>query len=155
GDAADRKDAEGYFYQQKSLQTANKAITTRQLYQVQQGQVGVDFAVMNNALRAQNQLSRVASRNVQNRNVVDVGGLWNNGGFNPKMEAVTVKAHSEAYFDILKAHAEVKDVYTLGNYVIWVTPSGKALIIDLNAGLETMPEAAIQRLFTAPPKAEN
>jgi Ca-activated chloride channel family protein len=49
---------------------------------------------------------------------------------------------------------EVKDIYALGNYVIWVTPSGKALIIDLNAGLETLPAADIARLFVAPAKSE-
>jgi Ca-activated chloride channel family protein len=43
-------------------------------------------------------------------------------------------------------------VYLLGNYVIWVTPSGKALVIDANAGAETMEIAAIDALFVAPAK---
>jgi Ca-activated chloride channel family protein len=46
----------------------------------------------------------------------------------------------------------VKDVYLLGNYVIWVTPSGKALVIDANAGAETMSDADIDRLFVVAPK---
>jgi Ca-activated chloride channel family protein len=154
GDAKDKMEAKQAKETQKTLQAAERAFNQRQLYHVQQGQVGVDFAVMNNGLRFTNQLSRTASRNVQNRNVVEVGGVWIDDGFNAKMETVTVKAQSDAYFKILERHPEVKDVYKLGNYVIWVTPSGKALIIDLNAGLETMPNADIDRLFVAPAKSE-
>ena len=138
--------------QQKSLQTAEMAFRTKTLIHAQQGQAGVDFAVRNNNLRFQNQTVRAASRNVQNRNVIDVGGVWIDDGFNAKMETVTIKAQSEAYFRILERHPEVKEVYTLGNYVIWVTPSGKALIVDQGNGLETLPDADIDRLFVAPSK---
>jgi Ca-activated chloride channel family protein len=154
GDAKDQNEAKIALDTQKTLQSAEKAFNARNLYHVQQGQVGVDFAVMNNALRSQNQLSRTASRNVQNRNVVEIGGVWIDDGFDPKLETVTVKAQSEAYFKILERHPEVKDVYQLGNYVIWVTPSGKALIIDRGAGLEEMANADIDRLFVAPAKSE-
>jgi Ca-activated chloride channel family protein len=154
GDAKDQKEAKIALDTQKTLQSAERAFNARNLYQVQQGQVGVDFAVMNNSLRFQNQLTRTASRNVQNRNVVEVGGVWIDDGYNPKQETVTVKAQSEAYFKILERHPQVKDVYQLGNYVIWVTPSGKALIIDRGAGLEELPNADIDRLFVAPAKSE-
>ncbi len=152
GDAKDKKAANEALQQQSSLSTAKRAFNTRQLYAAQQGQVGVDFAVMNNGLRFQNQVSRTASRNVQNRNVIEVGGVWIDDAFTAKMETVNIKAQSDAYFDILKRHPEVKDVYQLGNYVIWVTPSGKALVIDANAGAETMSDADIDRLFVAAPK---
>jgi Ca-activated chloride channel family protein len=154
GDAKDQKEAKIALDTQKTLQSAERAFNARNLYHVQQGQVGVDFAIMNYNLRSQNQLSRTASRNVQNRNVVEIGGVWIDDGFNPKLETVTVKAQSEAYFKILERHPQVKDVYQLGNYVIWVTPSGKALIIDRGAGLEEMPNADIDRLFVAPAKSE-
>ena len=80
--------------------------------------------------------------------------IMDQDGYNPKMETVTVKAQSEAYFRILALRPEVKDVYALGNYVVWVTPSGKALIIDRGAGVEKMDDTDINRLFVAPPKAE-
>jgi Ca-activated chloride channel family protein len=154
GDKKSKDKAEAALGQQSSLKKAQEAFQNKQLYSVQNGKLGVDFAVMNNALRFQNQTVATASRNVQNRNVVDVGGVWIDDGFNAKMETVTVKAQSEAYFKILERHPEVKDVYQLGNYVIWVTPSGKALIIDRGAGQETMPDADIDRLFVAPTKNE-
>jgi len=152
GDSDDKKAANEAIATQSSLQKAQDAFHRRELFSVQQGKLGVDFAVQNNNLRFQNQTSRTASRNIQSRNVVEVGGVWIDDGFNPKMETVTIKAQSEAYFRILERHALVKDVYALGNYLIWVTPSGKALIIDAGAGLETMPDADIDRLFVAPTK---
>ena len=149
-----KKDIQATLEQQSSLAKAKAAFNTHQLYSVQNGRLGVDFAVQNNALRFQNQTVRTASRFVQNRNVIEVGGVWIDDGFNPKLDTVTVKAQSEAYFQILERHPEVKDVYSLGNYIIWVTPSGKALIIDQGHGLETMPDADIDRLFVAPAKSE-
>lgn len=152
GDAKGKKAAKDGLDQQSALQKAQSAFNRRDLHAVQQGQLGVDFAVTNNALRGQQQLSRTASRNVQNRNVVEVGGVWIDDAFTPKMEIVAVKAQSEAYFRILERHPLVKDVYTLGNYVIWVTPSGKALIIDATSGAETLTDTAVDALFVAPTK---
>jgi Ca-activated chloride channel homolog len=154
GDGKDKQAVKEAFEQRSALEKAQAAFQNKQLSSVQNGKLGVDFAVMNNALRVQNQMTRTASRNVQNRNVVDVGGVWIDDGFDAKMETVTIQAQSEAYFKILELHPEVKDVYQLGNYVIWVTPSGKALIIDRGAGLETMPDGDINRLFVAPAKTE-
>jgi Ca-activated chloride channel family protein len=152
GDAKDKEKALAALDQQSALQKAQNAFQRRELYSVQNGKLGVDFAVQNNALRFQYQTVRTASRNVQNRNVVEVGGVWIDDGFDAKMETVTIKAQSEAYFKILERHPEVKDVYQLGNYIIWVTPSGKALIIDRGAGREELPNADIDALFVAPAK---
>lgn len=152
GDGKSKLAAKEALDQQSSLQKAQAAFNGRKQHEVQSGKLGVDFAVQNNALRFQTQLSRTASRNVQNRNVIEVGGVWIDDAFTPKMETVTIKAQSEAYFRILERHPEVKEVYQLGNYLIWVTPSGKALIVDQNNGAETMPDADIDRLFTAPAK---
>ena len=43
----------------------------------------------------------------------------------------------------------MRDVYRLGNYVAWVTPSGKALVIDQNDGREELTDAEIDQLFKA------
>jgi Ca-activated chloride channel family protein len=142
--------------EREALGKANDALRAKMLIQVQQGKLGVDFAVRNNLLRSQDRMDNqaAASRNVQKRNVVDVGGIWIDDEFTPKMETVTIKSQSKAYFRMLERRPEMKDVFQLGNYVVWVTPSGKALIIDRGAGLETMSDADIDRLFTAPAKTE-
>src|SRR5205809_7711 len=82
-----------------------------------------------------------ASRNVQNRNVIEIGGVWIDEAFNAKMTTVSVKAMSKAYFRMLERQPKVKDVFQLGNHVVWVTPSGTALVIDQGHGLEEMSDA--------------
>ena len=55
---------------------------------------------------------------------MEVGGVWVDDGFTPKTKAVVIKAQSNAYFRILQKRPEVKDVFRLGNHLVWVTPSG-------------------------------
>jgi Ca-activated chloride channel homolog len=132
-----------------ALDQAKAAIQGNQLSQVQQGKLGVDFAVQNNGLRFQEQVGAKANQFVQGRNVLEVGGVWIDVGFDPKMEIVSVKAMSDAYFRFLERHPEIREVFQLGNYIVWVTPSGKALVIDQSAGQEEMSDAAIDGLFFA------
>ena len=80
---------------------------------------------------------------------MDIGGVWIDEGFDPKLPVVTVKAQSDAYFRILERHAEVKDVFQLGNYVVWVTPSGTVLAVDANNGQEKLSDEEIDKLFVA------
>jgi Ca-activated chloride channel family protein len=135
--------------QQETLDRARTYFARRQLDAVQNGQLGVNFAVQNNALRFQNRLTNTANRYVQNRNCIEVGGVWIDDGFDPKMPTLTVKAQSKAYFRILEKQPKMREVFALGNYILWVSPSGTALIIDRNDGQEEVADAAIDRLFVA------
>jgi Ca-activated chloride channel family protein len=40
-------------------------------------------------------------------------------------------------------------VFQLGNHLVWVTPSGTALVIDTSTGEEKMADSDIDRLFKA------
>jgi Ca-activated chloride channel homolog len=128
------------------------AIAGKRLGDVQTGQLGVDLSVQSCNLRNQNCVIKTASRYVQNRNCLEVGGVWIDDGFDPKMKTITVKAMSTAYFRILEKHPEVREVFQLGNHLIWVTPSGTALVIDQNDGREEMPDADVAALFVAAKK---
>ncbi len=86
---------------------------------------------------------------MQGRNCIEVGGVWIDEGFDPKMQAVIVKAQSNAYFRILERHGRVKDVFQLGNYLVWVTPSGAALVIDGQNGKEELSDREIDALVLA------
>jgi Ca-activated chloride channel homolog len=156
--AAGAKDAKGgdekaaYSYQLGQLKALDKArgLFNSQMHkEVQGGKLGVDFAVQNNALRFQNRLTATANRFVQQRNLIDVGGVWIDEKFDPKLPSVVVKAQSAAYFRILERQPKMREVLSLGNFIVWVSPSGTALIIDLNDGQETMTDDAIDRLFVA------
>ncbi len=119
---------------------------------VQEGKLGVDFAVQNNALRFQNRVGQCATRFVQQRNLINVGGVWIDDKFDAKMPTVIVKAQSAGYFRLLEKRPEMKEVLALGNYLVWVSPSGTALIVDRNDGKEELADEAIDRLFIVPAK---
>ena len=59
---------------------------------------------------------------------------------------------SKAYFDILERQPQTREIFRLGNHLIWVTPSGAALIVDQNSGQEEMSNEEIDRLFKAAPQ---
>jgi Ca-activated chloride channel family protein len=128
---------------------ARQALAQGQTADVQAGRLGVDLSLATDSLRNQTQLSYRASRNVGGRNCLEVGGVWIDDKYAAKMPEVVVKAQSDAYFRVLERHPEVKDVYRLGNYVVWVTPSGTALVIDAGGGKEKLTDAEIDTLFTA------
>ena len=80
---------------------------------------------------------------------MEIGGLWIDEAFDAKMPTVTVKAMSKAYFRILERQPKMRDVFRLGNYIVWVAPSGTALVVDRNNGQEEMADADIDRLFVS------
>ena len=135
--------------QMRSYDQARRWLGQRELKQVQTGQVGVDLAVASNNLRCQERLTQTANRLVYGRNCLEIGGVWIDESFDAKMKTVVVKAQSDAYFRILAKQPKMKDVYRLGNHLVFVTPSKTALIIDANDGVEKLSDAEIDKLFAA------
>jgi Ca-activated chloride channel family protein len=115
--------------------------------EVQAGKLGVDLSVQTATLRTQTRLEQTALRQVQGRQLMEIGGVWIDQGFTPKTPALVVKAQSDAYFKLLEKKPELKDVFRLGNHLIWLTPSGTALVIDLGKGQEKLSEKEIDKLF--------
>jgi Ca-activated chloride channel family protein len=132
----------------KTLDDARELLRRRELEGVQSGKLGVELSEQTASLRQQRRVTQSAVRRVQNRNLLEVGGVWIDEGFDAKMKVVTVKAMSAAYFRILERHPSVRQVFQLGNHLVWVTPSNIALVLDTNDGVEQMTDADIDRLFT-------
>jgi Ca-activated chloride channel homolog len=137
----------------KAFDRARELLRRADLGGVQGGKLGVDLSEETGRLRQQSRLTRSAVRRVHDRNLLEVGGVWIDEGFDPKMKTVTVKAMSAAYFRILERHPSARQVFRLGNHVVWVTPSNTALLIDTSDGVEQLSDADIDRLFTAPKKS--
>ncbi len=134
----------------KSYEQARQWLNQNDLKNVQGGNAtAVDVAMCSNNLRCQDRLTQTAMRNVYGRNCLEVGGVWIDEGYRPDMKTVVVKAQSDAYFQILNNNPKMKDVYRLGNYVVYVTPSKVALIIDSNDGKEKMTDEEIATMFVA------
>jgi Ca-activated chloride channel family protein len=140
------EDVKRYAEQKKTWDDANARFKGRK-DGYQTGQLGVDLSCAANNLRNQDRVSLTANRQVNGRNCLEIGGVWIDDAYKADTKSVTVKAQSDAYFRILALHPTVKDVFRLGNHVVWITPSGAALVIDQNNGTETMTDAEIDGLF--------
>jgi Ca-activated chloride channel family protein len=128
---------------------ARRELSQRNLDKVQAGKLGVDLSIDANALRNQVRLTQTAVRQVNGRTCLELGGIWIDEGFEAKTPALEVKAMSAAYFRILERHPEMKEVFRLGNHLVWVAPSGTALVIDTGSGKETLSDADIDGLFAS------
>jgi Ca-activated chloride channel homolog len=126
---------------------ARELLNRKQQEQTQAGRLGVDLSLQTVNLRNQSRLEYTARRLIQGRNVMEVGGVWVDEGFTAKTKALVVKAQSDAYFRILEKQPKVKDVFRLGNYLVWLTPSGTALVIDASNGKDKLADAEIDKLF--------
>lgn len=130
-----------------NLDKARGLLRAKDQYQVQTGKLGVDLSVDNNNLRNQSRLSLSCQQTVAGRNCVEVSGVWIDDAYEAKMSCVVVKAQSDAYFRMLERQPKLKDVFKLGNFLVWVTPSNTALVIDLNDGKDKLSDEEIDRLF--------
>lgn len=146
GDAKNSKEA---FDKKQSYEQAYRALQLRDQTGVQTGKLGVDLSVHCNNLRCQTRLEQTAQRNVYGRNCMEIGGVWIDETFDPKMKVLTVKAQSDAWFRLLERNAKMKDVLQLGNHLVWCAPNGTALVIDTQGGKEQLADAEIDELFVA------
>jgi Ca-activated chloride channel homolog len=149
----ERGEAKGALKEAKEKKVAYDAARTffraKDQEAVQAGKLGVDLSLQTANLRNQSRLDPTALKNVYGRNCMEIGGVWIDEGFDPKMPTLTVKAQSDAYFKLLERQPKIKDVLTLGNHLVWVAPNGTALIIDAGAGKETLSNDEIDVLFVA------
>jgi Ca-activated chloride channel family protein len=144
---ADKKALFMAMTQKEAYDEAQKALRRRDLHGVQTEKLGVELSLQMNNLRNQNRLSNTALRQVAGRNCLEIGGVWIDEAFNAKMPTLAVQAQSDAYFRILERHPKIKEVFQLGNYLVWVAPSGTALVIDANDGKKELSDAEIDKLF--------
>ena len=133
--------------QKEAYDKAKKMFESKEWRGTQAGKLGVDLSVANNNLRSQDRLSQTASINCNGRQCMELGGVWIDEKYDPKMKCVKVKAQSDAYFRILDKQPKMKDVFRLGNYLVWVAPSNMALIVDTSEGKDKLTDAEIDELF--------
>ena len=120
-----------------------------QLRDNQTSELGVSLSICTNNLKCQSQLQAKAIRNVANRNCMEIGGVWIDEAFDAQTKTVAVKAQSDAYFRILERQPQMKDVFQLGNHVVWIAPNGTGLVIDTTDGNEQMSDKEIDSLFAS------
>jgi Ca-activated chloride channel family protein len=115
---------------------------------VQTGKLGVDLSLATNDLKNQTQLRRTAQQQAAGQTCLEIDGVWIDDKFDAKMPSLTIKAMSDAYFRLLERQPQLREVFQLGNEIVWVTPSGTALVIEEKKGQDQLANAEIDRLFT-------
>jgi Ca-activated chloride channel family protein len=91
-------------------------------------------------------VTATTSRQVCGRTMLDVGGVWIDDKYDPKLPVLRIKAQSDAYFLLLAKQPKLKEVFQLGNRVAWITPSGTVLIVDSD-GKDKLSDDEIAKLF--------
>jgi Ca-activated chloride channel family protein len=133
---------------QQAYEECCNALRKGDLAGVQAGRLGVDLSIQCCNLRNQSRVEQTARRELLGRDCLEVGGIWIDAGYDAKKtKTVAVKAMSDAYFRLLEKHPELKDVFRMGNHLVWVTPSGTALLLDTCDGKETLTDDEIAGLF--------
>jgi Ca-activated chloride channel family protein len=130
-----------------ALEKAKYNYQRGQLRSNQTGKLGVDLAQSTDGLKRQSQVQATAIRKVANRRCMEIGGVWIDEAFTAKTPTVSIKAQSDAYFRILEQQPRMKEVFQLGNHVVWITPNGTALVIDTTDGKEELNDTEIDVLF--------
>src|SRR5262249_31706095 len=139
------------FEKKEAYDRARLHLRDRAMDAVQAGRLGVDLSVQTQNLRSQAQMEHTAIRNVFGRNCLEIGAVWIDEDFDPKMTSLVVKAQSDAYFKLLERQPKLRDVFRLGNHLVWVAPCGTALVIDTSTGKDKLSDDEISNLF-APKK---
>ena len=109
--------------------------------------LGVDLSVCTNSLKCQSRVQATAVRRVAGRNCMEIGGVWIDEAFTENTKTVAIKAQSDAYFRILERQPRIKDVFGLGNHIVWITPNGTGMVIDTTDGMDQISDQEISMLF--------
>ncbi len=100
-----------------------------------------------NNLQQQTQVTKSLVRKVGEHTFRKEGNRWVDEAFKKDMKTITVKALSDAYFDLLSNHPELREVFQLGEQVTVVTREGTALVIVNDSGKEQLTQADLSELF--------
>ena len=130
-----------------NLDRAKDALRRRDQNAVQGGKMGVDLSVQNQNFRDQITVSETAIKQISGRSMIEVGGVWIDEGFQKSMPTMVIQAQSDAYFRLLEKQPQLRKLFGLGNYLIWVTPGNTALVIDTQEGKNTISDKEIEQMF--------
>jgi len=114
------------------------------------GERAVNLAIALNKLKeAQSRDAIQTVRTKGKSQFLAVGQIWVDKQYREGLKEIRVKYLSEGYFDIVAKVPGAKEVLSLGPQIVWKTPSGVALVIDV-AGAEKLSDEEWKLLLTVP-----
>ena len=124
----------------------------KDLKEAQTGAKAVEIAQQVAKMKqAQSGTASAASRIVQKRGgreFVAYRGVWVDGKFEGTERLTKIKWGSEAFFRLVREHADLKEAFSLGQKVVVVTAKGQAVAVDPEDGLTELPDEAAKAIFT-------
>jgi Ca-activated chloride channel family protein len=106
---------------------------------------------MSEELRDMREADRVesgaATRFVAGRLFIQQSGTWVEDGAADASRTMEIKYLSGAYFDLLTARPELREVLTLGENVTFKTADGKAIVIRSGSGRESVSSGDLEAMF--------
>jgi hypothetical protein len=126
--------------------------TEEELKRAQTGEKAVEIAQQVAKMKqAESGAATAASRVVQKRGgreFVAYRGVWVDGKFDGTERLTKIKWGSEAFFRLVREHADLKDAFSLGQKIVVVTAKGQAVVVDPEDGLTELTDEAAKALFT-------
>jgi len=133
-----------------ALNKAKAAMNRDSRAEVQAGRLGVELSIQSQNLRQDYLPSGVAVKVFQGRKLFENGGIWVDESFKADVKSLIVKSQSRAYFQLLESRPELKELFLVSNYLVWMTPGGTALVIDATQSREDLVDLEINDLFKNP-----
>jgi len=93
---------------------------------------------------ADHQQTGALTRYVAGRLFVQSGGVWTEDGADGASETLQIRYMSAAYFALLTARPELRELLSLGENVTFRAAEGKAIVIRADAGRESVPAADLE-----------
>ena len=124
----------------------------------QTGAKAVEIAQQVQQLRQAEQAGRTRSQVQQKggQQMVQYRGVWIDQRFQGTESIVKIRWGSEAFFRLAREHADLREMFSLGQRVVVQTARGQAVVVDPEDGLTELSDEAAKALFTeaaAPPAA--
>lgn len=111
------------------------------------GKAAIDLAQRLAELKTQGRLEEIpAVKTVAGRKFRKLDDTWVDERFEPGAKTVKIRAFGAAYFRLLERHGELRPILALGTHVVWVAPSGTALVVD-DQGDDQVSDAVLDGLF--------
>jgi Ca-activated chloride channel family protein len=121
-------------------------------FKKQDGKAGVDVAGYLRQLKESDKetgKTSVAFKKAAGTRFYLYRGMWIDQRFEETYSTLVVKFGSEGYFRLVEARPELVEILKIGSEVVFVTASGKALVVAQATGQEKLDDARIADLFKA------
>lgn len=115
---------------------------------LQSGKQAVDVAQQLERLKTAGEAAASASRTVDGVRFLSVGGVWVDQRVKDGSEVIAVQYLGQAYFKLLELRPELNKIFSLGDHVLFLTPSGHAVFIGPK-GADEVPEETIKQWLQA------